>query len=395
MDIQSIAAILFILCMIYFLYRNKEKVSFQKIAFPVLYFVMYRTKVGLNFMDGAAKKFPRLLKWIAYAGVAIGFLGMGFIAYSLVYNLLRIIITPAATAGVALVLPFKVKGSFYVPFFYWIISIFVLAVIHEFSHGVMSRVHGVKIKSSGFAFLGILVPILPAAFVEPDEKQMHKKSAGAKLSVFAAGPFSNIVFAALVAVLFMLVFTPLAGAIFHPSGVEIAGYVSGENITYPAEEANITIGEVILKINNVDVTSIDNFTAALNNTKPGDSINIQTNVSVYSLVLAEDPEVVNRSYLGVFVKQNLEINEGFRSKYGKYATGAIIWIIGLFYWLYVLNLGIGLFNLVPAGPLDGGRMLKVVLLKYLREDIAIKVWKLVGTIFLFIIVASIMFAFIK
>jgi membrane-associated protease RseP (regulator of RpoE activity) len=396
MDYQTIAAILFILGMTYFLFKNKEKVSFQKIAFPVLYFVMYRTKIGINFMEGTAKKFPRLLKWLAYAGVAIGFLGMAFITYSLVYNLARIIITPATTAGVALVLPFKVKGSFYVPFFYWIISIFVLAVIHEFSHGIISRVYGVKIKSSGFAFLGVLVPILPAAFVEPDEKQMRKKSTAARLSVFAAGPFSNIVFAALVAVLFMLVFTPLAGAIFEPAGIEVAGYVKGDdNTTYPAEEANISMGEIILKINNAPVLSIENFTDALNNTKPGDKINIVTNVSSYTVTLAENPEAANKSYLGVFVKQELEINDEFKGKYGNYATGALIWIIGLFYWFYVLNLGIGLFNLVPIGPLDGGRMLHVVLTKYLREDIALKVWKLIGTLFLFIIVASIAFAFIK
>ena len=395
MDIQSIAAIIFILGMVYFLYKKREHVSFQKIAFPVLYFVMYRTKRGLKFMEGTAKRFPRLLKWLAYAGVAIGFLGMAFITYSLVYNLVRILVTPAATAGVALVLPFKVKGSFYVPFFYWLISIFVLAVIHEFSHGVMSRVHGVRIKSSGFAFLGIFVPILPAAFVEPDEKQMRKKSTGAKLSVFAAGPFSNILFAAIVALLFMLVFTPLAGAIFEPSGVEIAGYVSGENISYPAEQANIQVGEVITKINSIDISSVDNFTLALNSTKPGDTINVQTNVSGYTLTLAEDPEVVNKSYLGIFVKQKLEINDGFKEKYGSYATGALIWIIGLFYWFYVLNLGIGLFNLVPVGPLDGGRMLKTVLEKYLREDIAFKVWKLIGTIFLFVIIASIALAFVK
>ena len=152
---------------------------------------------------------------------------------------------------------------------------------------------------------------------------------------------------------------------------------------------------IIVKINNADVSSIENFTLALNNTKPGDTINIQTNVSGYSIKLAEDPEAVNKSYLGVFVKQKMNINEGFRKKYGGYATAALIWIIGLFYWFYVLNLGIGLFNLVPVGPLDGGRMLKVVLEKYLRDDIALKVWKLIGTVFLFVIIASIAFAFIK
>jgi len=83
-------------------------------------------------------------------------------------------------------------------FSYWILSIFLIAVIHEFSHGVVGRAWKLKIKSSGFAFLSILVPVIPAAFVEPDEKQTAKASARAQLGMLSAGPFSNVVFAALI-----------------------------------------------------------------------------------------------------------------------------------------------------------------------------------------------------
>jgi len=395
LDFQSYAAIFFILLMLYFLIKNKNKIQLQKIAFPFLYFAMYKTQLGIVFMDKVAKKIPRLLKWIAYAGIAIGFLGMGFIGYSLIANLVKMLTTPAAISGVALVLPFKVKGSFYVPFFYWIISIFVLAVVHEFSHGLMARVYDVKVKSSGFAFLGIIFPVVPAAFVEPDEKELEKKSTAAKLSVFAAGPFSNILFATVVALIFWLVFTPLATAIFIPNGVQVAGYVPGENVTFPAEMVNMTQGDIILKINGVAVTAIENFTIALNNTKPGQQITVETNRTSYSVTLAEDPEQVNKSYLGVYVKQQTKVSDDFTGKYGKILTTSIIWIIGLFYWLYVLNLGIGLFNLVPLGPIDGGRMLLVLLKKYLREDLAIKVWKFISLAFLFVIIASLFFAFLQ
>lgn len=396
MDFQTYAAILFIVLMVYFVYKNREKITFQHILFPVLYFAMYRTKFGLKFMDGSARKFPRLFKWLAYAGIIVGFLGMGFLSYSLVANIIRMFQAPAAAPGVALVLPFKLKGSFYVPFFYWIISIFVLAVVHEFSHGIVSRVYNLKIKSSGFAFLGVVVPVIPAAFVEPDEKQMEKASTLAKLSVYSAGPFSNIIFAALVALLLTFLFVPLGNAIFDPTGIEVAGYVRGENnMTFPAEQIGIDKGEVILKINGKSVLEVENFTAVLEDTKPGQSISIQTNESSYTVSLAKNPEDENKSYLGVYVKQKTEISKGFRQKYGGIVTGALVWIIGLFYWLYVLNLGIGLFNLVPLGPIDGGRMLLTVLRKYLRKDIAVSIWKLVGMVFLFIIIASVAFAFVK
>jgi len=396
MDFQTYAAILFILILTYFLIKNKEKISLQKIAFPFLYFAMYRTKLGLDLMDRISEKIPRIVKWLAYAGIVFGFLGMGFISYSLIANLVKMLTVPAAQAGVALVLPFKVKGSFYVPFFYWIISIFVLAVIHEFSHGVVARAHGIKIKSSGFAFLGILVPILPAAFVEPDEKELKKEKTHVKLSIFAAGPFSNILFAALVALLFVFALTPLATAIFEPVGVQVAGYVpSVGNITYPAEQVNMGVDEVILKINGVDVPSIDNFTLALNSTKPGDKVSVVTNVTTYTLQLAENPNHVNKSYLGILVRQKSEISKSFTDKYGGILTSVIIWFIGLFYWFYILNLGIGLFNLVPLGPVDGGRMLHTVLEKYVRKDIAFQIWKFVGTLFLLIIIGSILFAILK
>ena len=395
LDFQAYAAILFIALMVYFLYTHKNKIQLQKIAFPFLYFAMYRTSLGLGFMEKTAKKLPRVLKWIAYAGIAIGFLGMVFISYSLISNLARLFMAPSAVAGVALVLPFKVKGSFYVPFFYWIISIFLLAVVHEFSHGIIARVYNIKLKSSGFAFLGIIVPVVPAAFVEPDEKELERKSAAARLSVFAAGPFSNILFAAVIALVFWLLFTPLASAIFVPDGVQVSGYVQSQNMTFPAQEANISIGEVILKVNGIEVPALNNFTSVLNSTRPGQQVSVETNRTTYLLTLAEDPVKENRSYLGIYVKQKTSINGEFESSHGKILTLSLIWVMGLFYWLYVLNLGIGLFNLVPIGPIDGGRMVHVVLTKYLREDLAIKVWKFISLLFFFIIVASLLFAFVK
>lgn len=394
MDYQTIAAILFIAFMTYIVIKKRDKVKIQG-YFPLLYFVMYRTKLGLALMEKTAKKFPRLLKGIAYAGVFIGFLGMVFISINLVWNIIMMFTAPAAQAGVALVLPFKMKGSFYVPFFYWIISIFVLAVIHEFSHGVIARVYDIRVKSSGFAFLGILAPVIPAAFVEPDEKQVETKSVGARLSMFAAGPFANIAFAALVALMFALLLTPIMGTLFVPDGIIVGGYVTDNNKTFPAEQANLTKGAVITKINGIDVPSIENFTSVLDSTKPGQQITIETNESQYKITLAENPTKENKSYLGIYVKQSTKISEDFKDKYGEIVTASLIWVIGLFYWFYVLNLGIGLFNLVPIGPLDGGKMLHTVLTKYLREDIALKVWKYISTFFLFLILIIILFAFLK
>ena len=66
------------------------------------------------------------------------------------------------------------------------------------------------------------------------------------------------------------------------------------------------------------------------------------------------------------------------------------------YWLFVLNLGIGLFNLVPLGPIDGGRMLQLAMHKIFRnEKKGDKAWKYISMLFLALILANIMFAFFK
>ncbi len=172
MDFELIAFFIFVIFLGIFLYFKRKNIEVQKIIYPVLYFLMYKTKLGLKAMDRFSKK--RFVNWFGNIGVVIGFAGMAAMAFFLIYNIYRIFTTPAAVAGVQLVLPFKTKFGFHVPFFYWIIAIFIIATCHEFMHGVMARKNKVKIKSSGFAFLGVLVPVLPAAFVEPDEKQMAK-----------------------------------------------------------------------------------------------------------------------------------------------------------------------------------------------------------------------------
>ena len=155
-DLQTISAFVFILVLCLLLYVYRKKLTIQKIIFPFLYVILYKTKIGLKFMDRMAKRFPKAIAFLGYFGIVVGFVGMVLIAYLLIQNLINIIMQPAAMTGVALVLPFKIKGSFYVPFFYWIISIFIIAVVHEFSHGVVARVHNLKVKSSGLAFLAVL-----------------------------------------------------------------------------------------------------------------------------------------------------------------------------------------------------------------------------------------------
>ena len=65
-------------------------------------------------------------------------------------------------------------------------------VVHEFGHGIISRVEGVRIKSIGV----LLLAVLPGAFVEPDEEDIEKSKRISKLRIFAAGSIFNLSLAA-------------------------------------------------------------------------------------------------------------------------------------------------------------------------------------------------------
>jgi len=390
MNIELIAFFVFIAILTAFLVRNRKKIELQKMLFPMLYFILYKTKIGLKSMDSLSKK-ERLVKIFTFASVFIGFLGMATICVLLVHNLYKVAFFPSAVSGVGLVLPFKVKGAFFVPFFYWIISILVIASIHEFCHGWISRYHGVKIKSSGFAFLSVLLPIIPAAFVEPDEKQLAKKKPKAQMQVFAAGPFSNIVLGFVMLGIFALLAPPAVNSLMAFGGANITS-ISNDSVLIPL---NVSVNESVIGINGKNVTFVDDFSEIMQNKTPGEKILLATDKGNYSVALGKNPRNSSAAYLGVSVAQNKEIKKEVESRYGSFLPNAVIWILGLVYWLYLLNIGIGIFNLVPVGPIDGGRMLLIGLEKYFKKEKAKKILGIISLVFLAVIVLNVLAGFLR
>jgi membrane-associated protease RseP (regulator of RpoE activity) len=390
-DPRLIFTVVFFALLTWFVWSKKENMQTHKILHPILYFSMYRTTWGLASMDTYAKKYARILNWLGTAGIVVGFLGMIFICIELIKNLFKLFSSPEAAPGVGLVLPFKAKGIFYVPIEYWIICIFVIALIHEFAHGVLSRVYDVKVKSSGFAFLSILIPIVPAAFVEPDEKKLRKKPLRQQLAVFAAGPFSNVILAFIcLGILWGL--APMADSLIEPIGVEITELVEGD---YPAKMAGIVPGEVVEKVNGIPVPYVQNLSTQMAKYDPGDTIELQTDKQNHIITLAKNPDNESMAYMGAYLNQKTDIKPGVKENYGVFLPNVLFWISGLFVFLFILNLGIGLFNLVPIGPLDGGRMLHAVLMKYVEKEKGMQLFSMVGMTFVLIILINILFPFVK
>ena len=127
---------------------------------------------------------------------------------------------------------------------------------------------------------------------------------------------------------------------------------------------------------------------------------VGTDKGNYDIKLASNPQNSSLPYLGVYVRQDIFVNQSFEKRYGSFVTNAVLWfngrpyVPGLFYWLIVLNLGIGLFNLIPIGPIDGGRMLNAVLFKYFKKERAAKIARLISSFFLMLILINIAMGFL-
>jgi len=358
---------------------NRKRLSFQR--WFIFYAAMYRTQAGIAKMDAIAKRYRRFFEAAVPYIIVIGFMGMAFVTFDLARGLIMVL-TKASAPSVGVVLPFKAKGVFYVPFFYWIISIFAILVVHEGMHGVMARVFGLPVRNSGIVVLGVLVPLIPGAFVEPDERKLIQAPKRQQLAVYAAGPVSNIVMGAVLMLLMFSVMTPLASTFYSKDGVVVTEVMAGNP---PASQAGIQVGEKITQINGEAVRETGDFTQILQKKKPGDQLNIVTSNAIYGVTLGKNPQN-ERAWLGVYVDNPL--------KAPSFATYTFLWIKDLIFWLGVLSLGVGLFNLVPLGPIDGGRMFLTVLEHVTHKANADMIWKSVGFVLFGILITNVVLAFI-
>jgi membrane-associated protease RseP (regulator of RpoE activity) len=375
---------------------NKKKIKIEKIAFPLIYILMYRTKLGLNLMDKIAKKFPRSVKIFAFSGIVMGYISMFAIFILLTIKVYDFLFngTPSPIApllpGVQTIPGIPVLG-----FWHWIISIFILAGIHEFSHGLVARLYNIKLKSSGFAVMSIGLPIIPAAFVEPDEKEMASKSTKEQLGVLAAGSFSNYLTAILFLVLFLFVVAPVFSSTIESKDVLVAGTMEG----YPAEK--IGLGEEILFVNDYEIKDTGDFLESLKDLKENEAVNIVTNASSYNIVSTVAPESFinkimfwkeSKGYLGIIPVAG---SSGFKE--GMEIVGGILsWISLLFYWVFTINLAVGMFNMLPLGPVDGGKMFYLAALFFIKdENKAKKVWTAVSLFCLALILVGLLPFFLK
>ncbi len=379
MNLDLTLALVFYALLVLYIMKNKSKFEFHgKII------ALYKTKLGLKLMDRIAKFCPRILKLLGYLSIITGFIGMALIFYWLFKGTFDLLFVSGAPPAVAPVLPGieVMPGLPVLSFMHWIIAILIIATIHEFSHGIYARLYNVKVKSSGFALFG---PIL-AAFVEPDEKQLAKKKKKVQLAVFSAGPFSNILTGFLFIAAMTFITLPLQAAVFDSDGITVNGILDG----YPMQETNIDIPFIINEFNEQEINDYNDFAKATIDLKPGDEATIGTDKGDFSIIAAQNPENSSKGFIGVSnFGINRAPNQEIVAKYGPSIPPLVDWTHMLFFWLWVVSWGVGLFNLLPLGLVDGGRMLLSGLTAVMKnEKKAKKYWSIISLVSVLLILIN-------
>ncbi|NPV61237.1 MAG: peptidase M50 [Methanotrichaceae archaeon] len=453
---------------------------------PIPVLIFFRTTRGLKLLDRLAR--PKLLWRIgASAGVPLVILSMSLFLFLLLNMAYLMIQSPPEPSSYnqprnILLIP---GLNEYIPFVWGWIALFVTMVVHEFAHGILSRVEGVKVKSMGLVTF-FLAPI--AAFVEPDEEELFGTkdrpplvSKGARIRILSAGVISNFLVAAVAMALF---FGPVIGSISPVDRVIVAdvqsgslgdsaGFqqtqiildVNGEPIAtlaelssalqagtaevkvydeegetglslsgkpqsgiavssvlegYPAIEAGLPSRTVISKLDGQDIAGLSDFRQFMNSTSASQAVTVTTaDGSVYYLTLVANPDGSQAGFMGIAFagdevyadavyyngvifqqapsRQFLAVMkaipasgpfgllyllslpftgvDGFTEKgfpgfsgwittvfeptgWGEFLGGRFFWIANLLLWVGWINLYAGLFNCLPAVPLDGGHIFR-------------------------------------
>ncbi len=445
--------------------------------------LMWKTEKGKKLIERIAQKKGF---WTSYGNVGIVILGVCMVAilYLVVWSAYLASSIPAERAPSPRLIIGIPGVNPLIPVWYGILGLAVAIIVHEFSHGILARVADIKVKTLGLVFL--VVPI--GAFVEPDEDEMNELPKLKRDRIYSVGPTTNILLALVCVLLFTSVFmgavAPRENGVivngivsgspahlvgvswgemiieidgerieslegFYTLDVEPGGYVDVRTLKkeeeqthqtysgivvantlddYPADEAGLETGDVLISLNNETIRNLDDFQSLLDNTSAGQEITIVyhrwDNEERYeehyvNLTLADKyegyaehyphenrEEYKGQGYLGVgtsymglsvwdseFVPRLLGSPlEGSRGVGGYMQSGllfislpflglsplpseitalyevtgpvgvlpsSVFWVIAnSLYWVFWLNLMVGLFNALPAVPLDGGYVFK-------------------------------------
>jgi Zn-dependent protease len=313
----------------------------------------------------------------------------------------------------------------YLPWTYALISLIITIVIHEAGHGVVARVHNVKIESTGIVlFLGI--PI--GAFVNIERNELEKTSLKNKSAILTAGPLNNMILAAISLFGLYLVVSTLS-PLPASGGQETGLLINGVNKASLAEKIGLTEGSVIQSISGQNVRSVEDLRKVLQSNL-GKTIEIiwydkdksleRDHISLPSSVDK------NKGTLGVTISQISDpklILDEYKSRFG---TNPLSWLMpptlqqgavpysdlmadrydsnifgtsfpivaNILFWLWFINFNVGIFNALPIGPLDGGQWYGSLIASRTKEQTGIAINNILNLVMVLIVVMAVLLPYL-
>ncbi len=303
-----------------------KKDLFESRGFKLYYGIVlvYRRKYS--------PKARSIYRKLSYLSVPLSLYGVYIFYATMGYTLLVKLgfINVAGFRGPTLLIPgINITG---VSLLYFSIAIVIAAAIHELAHAFTAVSNNIPVKGIGFA----IIFFLPIAFTEIDEEEFPKASLKAKTLTLMAGPAANILLA--------LVMIGVLAFIVSPYGLVITDIANGSI----AEKYGLVPNSLILEINGepatfdnlrvvADINKTTVFTMKIilpdgdirlfNITKP-----MGERIGIY---ITQMPSMALVNYLGV---QNSLI------------------LMNIFIWIQIVNLSLGIINIVPLFITDGGRI---------------------------------------
>ncbi|MEA3190177.1 MAG: hypothetical protein QOD77_759 [Thermoplasmata archaeon] len=380
--------------------------------------LMVRTERGRGLLTAIARP-RRFWNVVGDLGIVLTLGGMLVITFFFLWSVWFVLQpgsgVPALGASEILVIP---GVNPFVPLWYGLAALAFTLVVHEAGHGVLARANGMRVKSIGL--LIAVVPV--GAFVEPDDLDLKVASRRARLRVFGAGPAVNLGFAALALAAFALLVgaaTPTPGAhvaqLVQDAPSMKAGLAVGDTIVLadaqpvrdwtafqgvlnrstPGQELHLTLADGGVRTatlasywaqlssrdkDNVTAGTPAGMTTCRARLEPdpatGDEcatrLQAQAYIGIVPLLpqhtaFLSDPFVGGgRGLLNMMSLPVAEVrgNAPYLSTYlpafhDAPFEPALFWgLVSLAFWIFWINLMVGLTNILPMLPLDGGHIFR-------------------------------------
>jgi membrane-associated protease RseP (regulator of RpoE activity) len=349
------------------LFLKRKEIRVEKIVI-LEYSKRYAKKI-----NEVVVSYPKIFKMIGILALGsaplLTFIGIYYLINSLI----------SFKPSVALVLPtistFRYPGPIVsVPFWIWIVAIFIIVFSHESLHALIAASEGIKTKRYGLLYF-LIIPI--GAFVDIDEKKLGRMEIKSKIKIFAGGSFGNLIVFGLF-IMMVIIFSYLINFFLESKGV----WFNNTAPNSPAE--SVGLKGVIVRIDNKTIMNVYDLQEFLKETKPNTTITIETTEGKYKLTLEKKD---NTSYIGIVGVKNYIVYKGTNKVVSENLLFLINYLFLAFQWISFLSLGVAIANMLPILPLDGGLIIREILKETWGEK-GEKISQLISAFFLILLFFS-------